>query len=225
MTTTDDRPFMPGAPTPRLMRLYDPLSRVMGIRDAQWQLVAQAGIEPGATVVEIGCGTGNVLALAARVAPDTTVIGLDPDREALAIADRKMRRAGLAVRLDHGYADRLPYTDSSVDRVLSSLMFHHLPAAEQSAALREVRRVLVPGGRLHLLDLDGGRPTPPLIMRLLHRAYRSGAHQQGHGHGHGHEGAQVPVLDVLREAGFTDVAGSGHGSTRFGGHTFFRATR
>src|SRR6185437_7492322 len=114
VTTVEDREFLPAMTRPALLRFYDPVSRLLGARDVQWQLVAQAGIEPGATVVEIGCGTGNVLLLAARVVPDATVIGLDPDADALALADRKLRRAGFTVQLDRGYADRLPYADASV---------------------------------------------------------------------------------------------------------------
>ena len=218
--TTEDRAFLPAMARPALLRFYDPMSRLLGARDLQWQLVAQAGIEPGATVVEIGCGTGNVLLLAARVVPDARVIGLDPDADALAFAARKLRRAGLTAQLDRGYADHLPYADASVDRVLSAFMLHHLPPDQQQAALREVHRVLVPGGRLHLIDFDGGRPSPPRVLRLLHRGH---ARTHAHVHAELHDAAAVAV--ALREAGFAEVAQSGHGTTSFGQHTFHRATR
>jgi ubiquinone/menaquinone biosynthesis C-methylase UbiE len=221
VTAVDDREFLPAMTRPALLRFYDPVSRLLGARDVQWQLVAQAAIEPGATVVEIGCGTGNVLLLAARVVPDATVIGLDPDVDALALAERKLRRAGLTVQLDRAYADRLPYVDASVDRVLSAFMLHHLPPDQQQAALREARRVLVPGGRLHLIDFDGGRPTPPRALRLLHRGH---AHMHAHVHAESH-GEPAAVTAALREAGFAEVAKCGHGTTAFGRHTFHRATR
>ncbi len=221
MTTTDDRAYLPAMARSGLLRLYDPFSRLMGAREAQWQLVAQAGIEPGATVLEIGCGTGNVLLLAARAVPGATVVGLDPDPGALAIAARKARRAGVAVRLDRGYADRLPLPDSGVDRVLSAFMLHHLPGEQQHAALREAHRVLAPGGRLHLLDFDGP-PSGP-VGRLIHRPHRGG---HGHGHGHGHLSptfASVP--QALAAAGFTDAVEVGRGATPIGRHAFWRASR
>jgi ubiquinone/menaquinone biosynthesis C-methylase UbiE len=221
MTTAEDRDFLPAMARPALLPFYDTVTRLLGARDVQWQLVAQAGIEPGATVLEIGCGTGNVLQLAARVVPDATVIGLDPDADALTIADRKLRRAGLTARLDRGYADRLPYADAGIDRVLSSFMLHHLPPDQQRGALREVHRVLVPGGRLHLLDFDGGRPTPPRALRLLHRGH---TRMHAHAHADSHSGPAA-VTAALREAGFTDIAETGHGTTAFGRHTFHRATR
>ncbi|MDT7580342.1 MAG: hypothetical protein QOK35_1606 [Pseudonocardiales bacterium] len=234
MTTTDDRDYLPAMARPGLLRWYDPFSRLMGAREAQWQLVAQAGIEPGATVLEIGCGTANALLLAARAVPGATFTGLDPDAAALAVADRKARRAGAAVRLDRGYADRLPYPDSTVDRVLSSFMLHHMPEDQQRAALREVHRVLAPGGRLHLLDFDGEMSGP--VGRLLHRRGRPGhAHgHAGHGHGnaaHGHAAAvhagpvHADVPEMLAAAGFADVAELAHGTTPIGSHTFYRATR
>lgn len=217
MTTTDDRDYLPAMARPGLLRWYDPFSRLMGAREAQWQLVAQAGIEPGATVLEIGCGTGNVLLLAARAVPDATFTGLDPDAPALAVAARKARRVGVELRLDQGYADRLPYPDGSLDRVLSSFMIHHLPQDQQRAALREVHRVLAPGGRLHLLDFDG-TPSGP-VGRLLHRRGRVG-------HGHGHAGPTfTAVPGLLAAAGFADVVELGRGTTLIGSHTFLRATR
>ena len=225
MAVTEERDFLPAMGRPGLLAFYDPFSRLLGARDAHWPLVAQAGIEPGQTVLEIGTGTGSVLLLVARVAPDATVIGLDPDPEALAVAGRKLRRAGVPARLDRGYADRLPYPDGSVDRVLSSFMLHHLQPDAQQAALREVRRVLAPGGRLHLVDFDGA-PSGP-VGRLL-RVGRGHGHGQGQGHGQGHGHAQpafVPVLEVLAGAGFTDATVLGHGRNRVGRFVFYRAAR
>jgi ubiquinone/menaquinone biosynthesis C-methylase UbiE len=59
------------------------------------------------------------------------------------------------VRFDHGYAQELPYPDASFDRVLSSLMLHHIETGSRAAMFAEVRRVLVPGGRLVLADIEG----------------------------------------------------------------------
>ena len=225
MVTAEDRDYLPAMGNPSLLPLYDPFTRLLGIRDAHWQLVAEAGVEPGATVLEIGCGTANLLLLAARAAPGATLIGLDPDPAALAVAGRKARRAGVSLRLDRGYADRLPYPDGSVDRVLSSFMLHHLAVDQQREALREVRRVLAPGGRLHVLDMDGG-PSGPVgrLMQLRHSAGRG----HGHGHGHGHGPAEptyVPVLETMAQAGFADATALAHGTTLVGRHTFYRASR
>lgn len=235
--TTD---YVPALVEPRLLRGYDRFARLMGATGMYWRLVAQAAILPGSTVLEIGCGTGSVLLRAKRTVPDATVIGLDPDPQALDIARTKAAAEGLEVRLDPGSATALPYDDGSVDRVLSSLMLHHLAAEEQVAAVREVRRVLAPGGSLHLVDLDddprvAGRMAP--VNRVLslvrwlgggHAGHvRSGHGHGGHGqagHGHGH-GDVRPVGEVLAEAGFAEPVLVGHGRTRMGGVTFHRAAR
>jgi len=226
VTSIDDREYLPAMGRAALLPLYDPFTRLLGVRDVHWRLVAQAGIEPGATVVEIGCGTGNLLLLAARAVPSATLIGLDPDPGALAVARRKARRAGVTLRLDHGYADRLPYPDGSVDRVLSAFMLHHLPGDQQQAALREVHRVLAPGGRLHLLDIDGSPASRPgRLLRLGH------VHTAEHGHGHGHEAGPhahaTPdtALAALRDAGVTDAAVVAHGAMPLGGYSYYRASR
>jgi SAM-dependent methyltransferase len=221
----DHREFLPAMGRVGLLPLYDPVTRLMGVRDAHWRLVAQAGIEPGATVLEIGCGTGNVLLLAARAVPGATLIGLDPDPAVLAVAGRKARRAGVPLRLDHGYADRLPYPDGSVDRVLSAFMLHHLPADQQRDALQEVRRVLAPGGRLHLLDLDGSPPSR--AGRLLSRGHRHRAEGHGHGDRPGPHAHATPdsVLAALTDAGLVDAAVVANGAMPMGGYGYFRAVR
>ncbi|MBC3194349.1 class I SAM-dependent methyltransferase [Pseudonocardia sp. C8] len=233
--------YLPALVHPRLLPGYDGFAALMGATGMYWRLVAQAGILPGATVLEIGCGTGNVALRAKRAVPGATVIGLDPDAEALGIARRKAAGEGLDVRFDEGGAEDLPYADAGVDRVLSSLMLHHLAADQQVPALREVRRVLAPGGSLHLVDMDVD-PRAGGPMNVLHRAFSllnrldpaarrlgfgSGHGHGGHGHGHGHggHGEPRPVLEVLADAGFAEPVVVGHGRTRMGAVTYYRADR
>jgi ubiquinone/menaquinone biosynthesis C-methylase UbiE len=179
--TANNRHRLPALISPAWLPLYDPFSRLLGARDSHWQLVAQAAIEPGAVVLDIGAGTGSALLLAKRAVPGATMIGLDPSAEALALAGRKASRAKLELQLDHGYADRLPYPDGSIDRVLSAFMFHHLTAAEKPAALSEVRRVLAPSGRLHLLDLDiDHREQGPISRFVSHGHSRAGRGHDQH---------------------------------------------
>jgi ubiquinone/menaquinone biosynthesis C-methylase UbiE len=223
VATTDDRDYLPAMGRRALMPLYDPCTRLLGVRDAHWRLVAQTGIERGATVLEIGCGTGNLLLLAARAVPGATLIGLDPDPAVLATAARKARRAGATLRLDRGYADRLPYPDGSVDRVLSAFMLHHLPVNQQHDALREVRRVLAPGGRLHLLDIDGSPPSADGRLLRLGHLHTAEQHTDRPGpHAHADPDA---VLAALQKADLADAAVVAHGAMPMGGFSFYRATR
>src|SRR5688500_17103612 len=183
----DERPFLPGMSRTWLLPLYDPLTQLLGVRSVHRRLLDQADVRPGQRVLEIGCGTGNLLLTAKQTQPAATVVGVDPDLTALARAARKARRRGLAVQLDRGYADELPYADDSVDVVLSSFMLHHVPDDRREPAMREVRRVLRPGGGLHLVDIGGAdAPAAGWIGRRAHR----------------HEVAQedVGIADLLRRA-------------------------
>jgi ubiquinone/menaquinone biosynthesis C-methylase UbiE len=118
------------------------------------------------------------------------------------------------VGLDCGFAEELPYPDASFDRVLSAFMFHHLEPDGRRRALREVRRVLRPGGALHLLDF-GGRfdPSDGLMARLAHRSTRLAENF----------GERIPAL--MREAGLAGAAETGHRVTHIGRHTFWSASR
>ncbi|MCA1719010.1 MAG: class I SAM-dependent methyltransferase [Actinobacteria bacterium] len=198
----------------RLLPLYDPLHKLLGMASVNRPLVDQAGIRPGHRVLEIGCGTGNLALLAKRLHPDAEVVGLDPDPKALARARRKAGRKALPVRLDRGFAEDLPYPDASFDRVLSAFMFHHLGPDEKGEALREARRVLKPGGSLHLLDYGEATATSGGVA--THRSHRNWRP-------HGDSGDRVAAL--MREAGFADPAEVAHRVTRaLGRVAYYRAT-
>ena len=116
-----------------------------------------AEVQPGEAVLDLGCGTGTLLqALVARQ-PGAGFTGIDPDRQVLAIARRRLQRTP-TVELVEGYAQDLPFPDQAFDLVISTLIFHHLPDPVKVSALGEVRRVLAPHGRFLLVDF-GAPPT------------------------------------------------------------------
>lgn len=110
-------------------------------------------LEPGESVLDIGCGTGT-LAIAAkrRVGASANVHGIDASPEMIARARRKATRAGTDVTFDIAQAQSLPFPDARFDMVLSTVMLHHLPRAGRAQAIREARRVLRPGGRVLVVD-------------------------------------------------------------------------
>ena len=102
-----------------------------------------AGIRPGDRVLDVACGTGVLAAEAARRAgPTGAVTGLDLSPEMLAVA----ARLHPTVEWRRGSGDALPFPDGSFDAVVSQFGLMFFP--DQVAGLREMRRVLVPGGRL-----------------------------------------------------------------------------
>jgi ubiquinone/menaquinone biosynthesis C-methylase UbiE len=147
--------YLPAAGRDAFLPLYDFITAALGATRARAQLLDQAQIVPGQRILDIGCGTGTFALQLLRRVPGVNFTGIDPDPKALARARYKATRAGLSPQFDQGYADRLPYEAASFDHIFSSLMFHHLGKQAKQATLNEVRRVLKPGGALHLMDFTG----------------------------------------------------------------------
>ncbi|HAV77357.1 MAG TPA: methyltransferase type 11 [Anaerolineae bacterium] len=136
------------------------------VRDVRYKslLIDQANIQPGYKVLDLGCGTGTLAMMAKEAQPEADVTGLDADPEMLEMAVEKSASQNIDVKFDTGFTDKLPYPDASFDRVLSSIMIHHLKTTEKEATAREVFRVLKPGGELHIIDF--GKPVS-LYGKLL----------------------------------------------------------
>ena len=143
------------------------IAREIGAPEAE-RFVARMELEPGARVLDIACGTGNVTIPLARRGARAT--GLDMMPDLLEEARARAAREGLRIRFDEGFAETLPYADASFDVLVSmfGIMFSPLPAAVVS----EMARVLRPGGRLALanwtpsgfggkMHVVAGRHLPP----------------------------------------------------------------
>lgn len=211
-------PYVPALGVRWLTRFYDPLIRVT-LREGKIKsaLVEQVGLHPGQRVLDLGAGTGTLTLMLKRAQPQADVIGLDGDPEILAIARAKAMRSGLAVTYDEGMADVLPYPDGSFDRVVSSLMFHHLSRETKRRAAREVFRVLKPGGELHVADW--GR-AQNILMRVLFFFV-----QLLDGFETTAENVAGRLPGIFREAGFADVQETAHYATPFGTLTLYRAKK
>ncbi|HET9140173.1 class I SAM-dependent methyltransferase [Actinophytocola sp.] len=173
-----EREYLPAMGKHYLLPFYDVVHHLFGLAPIHREMIELAGPRAGHRVLDVGCGTGNLLRSISRAHPGVELTGLDPDPKVLAKARRKLTRRGRTARLDRGFAEELPYPDGSFDRVFSSLMLHHLDTSAKDELLAEVRRVLRPDGVLVLADLvvDGehdhhhrhgpGRRPGPMRERL-----------------------------------------------------------
>lgn len=103
-------------------------------------------------LLDVGCGTGGLLAEALRRHRGLFAAGVDADPAILTIAARRLGRWRGRVALHAGRAESLPLPDEAFDAAVSTLAFHHLPTPAKLAALGEILRVLRPGGRFLLAD-------------------------------------------------------------------------
>ena len=111
------------------------------------ETIARLEMDPAARVLDVGCGTGELLSKLAAKYPQASLAGLDPVAEMLSMAREKLSGAA---DLRVGWANELPWPDASFDIVVSCNMFHYITHPVE--ALREMERVLVPGGRLLITD-------------------------------------------------------------------------
>jgi ubiquinone/menaquinone biosynthesis C-methylase UbiE len=216
MVEHGQRHFLPAAGHDLFLPLYDPLVSLLGGDRARKELIDQARVEAEHRILDIGCGTGTLLLLLKRRYPTLETVGLDPDPNALRRAGNKARRAGVAVQLDQGFADALPYGNNTFDRVFSSFMFHHLEERNRENTLQEVARVLKPGGSFHLLDFTGGEQgSHGLLGRFLHS------------HARLKDNNAPRILQLMRRAGFRGGKKVDDGSMLFGllRTSYYRASK
>ena len=149
---------------------YDAIvERLFPEKSVKAALIAQAHIQPGQRLLDVGCGTGTLALLIQHAHPDAEVHGLDVDQQILDIARHKAEKAGATLILHQGTATRLPYPDESFDCVFSTLMLHHLKREEKRQALMEIYRILKPGGELHVVDFAKPNDMAMWLISLLIR--------------------------------------------------------
>ena len=123
-----------------------------------------------------------------------------------------MTDAGVDVTLDEGLACEPPYPDAPFDRAFSSLVLHQLTREHKLRTLKEILRVLAPGGTFHLLDF--GRPVNAWERALARIAFRSPEIR---------DNVEGRLAAILREAGFTEVVELARRGTIFGSVWYYRA--
>lgn len=137
------------------------------------QMIAGLQPEVGASVLEIGCGTGRNLVLAARLYPDARFFGIDVSTEMLTSAIAAISRTGLTsrIRVMHGDA-----TAFDPQRLFGIPQFDHVMISYSLSMIHDWRRVLraaaahlKPGGRLHVVDFGRQERLPGVVRTLLRR--------------------------------------------------------
>jgi len=149
-----------GAMFDGIARRYDLLNRVISLGiDQSWRrkTVAALRLGPGSRVLDLATGTADLAIMVAELAPEVTVVGLDPSAGMLEVGRKKIARANLESRVDlvSGDAQSLPFDAHSFDGVCMAFGIRNVP--DRDRALREMARVTRPGGRIAILELSEPR--------------------------------------------------------------------
>lgn len=208
-----EKRYIPALSFRWLTPLYDPLLKwIMREETFKRRLTSQANIQPGMTVLDLGCGTGTLTLMIKRAHPNADVTGLDGDPQVLDIARDKSR--GVNIQWDEGLASSLPYPDSVFDRVVTSLVIHHLVTDDKRLAFKEVYRVLKPHGELHLVDFG---PPHSSLTRLIRKFMR--------GFEEADDNLDGLIPRFIKEAGFGSVNETEHFTTIFGPLSMLKAMK
>lgn len=212
------KPLIPAAGYHWLTRYYDTgVHWLMRETEFKRRLVAQLNLQPGQQILDVGSGTGTLLAMMAADCPDAHFVGVDGDPEVLAIARKKTEAFGTKIGLREALATSLPFADGVFDRVVTSLVFHHLTREEKTAAFAEAFRVLKPGGELFFADLQEPHNLLMRLAFLIVRCYDGFETTRDNGNG------QLRALAA--QAGFTNWTRTARYSTVVGTLGLFQAVK
>ena len=208
------RRFIPAAGCDWLLPLYDPFLWILGGDAVKRPLIEQAALESGMRALDIGCGTGSLTLLVEKLHAGVEVVGLDPDPKAR--RSRSGRRSEPASRSRSTRASRTTCPTRMRRSTGSSRRSCSTTSGpeEKLATLREVRRVLAPGGSLHLLDF--GPPRGGLSRALAHVLHRAE---------HLRDNLEDRIPALMGQAGFVQSKELGHRATLIGSLSYYRAVK
>lgn len=196
-----------------LTPMYDPLLKwIMHEESFKRRMIRQANIQPDMQVLDLGCGTGTLTLMLKKAHPDVKVIGLDADVQVLDLA--RAKAGSIDIRWDEGLAYFLPYPDTYFDKVVTSLVIHHLTRNQKRRTFREVFRVLKPQGELHLLDFG---PPHSVVARLITSYMRYLEEIADHFDG--------LIPHFVSQAGFKSISEEEHFLTIFGPLSLWQAIK
>ncbi|MDO9027716.1 MAG: class I SAM-dependent methyltransferase [Candidatus Roizmanbacteria bacterium] len=201
-----------------LTGLYDTAIRLtMPEKKFRNLLIERIDPQPDENILEFGFGTGANLVLASQKSPLSHFYGLDIDPKVKEIAFSKLKSKNLHPELHIYEGTVFPYEDQTFDKVYSCLVFHQLDDEAKMECLKEIHRVLKPGGKLTIGDWGKAKSqwmrTVFYTVQLLDGFETTTANVRG------------LLPNYIREAGFHDVKETGFINTLIGSFCYYAGIR
>jgi ubiquinone/menaquinone biosynthesis C-methylase UbiE len=188
-------------------------------RDGPWRrsFVQQIAPRSQDVIFDIGCGDGSLALLLADAAPGATIVGIDPDLNAIQRAQTRAAAADLSITFVQGYAREAAefVRRATPTKIVSSLLLHKLSPADKRETLDAARSALTRGGQLHIADYGAQRNA------LMQRLFQSVELVEGAENLDAHARGALPAL--IRAAGFEAVEETQSIPTMSGSLSFYRA--
>lgn len=216
MNSPQSRSYIPALKYHVLTRYYDSVVSLT-TREKLFKslLVKQIAAKDGQHLLDVGCGTGTLTQMLAQGESTASITGLDADLNALKQAKAKLTTLSKRVTFERGFAQEMPFETASFDVAVSSLFFHHLGSQQKLEVLKEIGRVLIPGGQLHIADW--GKPTS-MLQRILFLIVQS-----LDGFDTTQDSVDGVLPSIIEEAGFTDIENTDSIATSLGTIRLFQA--
>ncbi|MEC1769002.1 class I SAM-dependent methyltransferase [Schinkia azotoformans] len=207
--------FIPALKYKCLTKYFDLfLSVLMREYKIKNELIKYAGINNNEKILDFGCGTGTLLLMLKSYYPNNEINGVDIDKDVLTLANDKLFSKGLSIPLSIYDGENLPYESNYFDKILSSLVIHHIYPEDKLRIFNENRRILKPGGNIFILDFAKPKDFySKIIVSILKRFEPIDDNIEGN------------IPDLLRKAGFTNISENFYFRTLFGGLTIYRASK
>lgn len=153
LTSRVEYKFLPALKWSALNSFYDLVIGISGLGNKFTHgIINTVHINDDHTVLDVGCGSGELALALKQHYPSIEMIGIEPDAHMLSSAKKKLLKNNYEVNLLQARAEKLPLADASIDICFCTLTLHHLPSSVKQTAIAEIFRALKPGGTFVLTD-------------------------------------------------------------------------
>jgi ubiquinone/menaquinone biosynthesis C-methylase UbiE len=202
--------FVPALRYKWLTPFYDFFARaIFPEKKIKESFIRSLNLSGNETVLDFGCGTGTLCLMTKKEYPAVTIIGIDVDAGVLSIAENKIAKQQMNIRLEKYDGENIPaFEGVQFDKVISTLVFHHIPTSTKKTLLIQLYRLLKTGGTFHVADFG---KASNLYCKIASEIF-------GRFDGKENTSANLSerLPDFIKDTGFTEVRIRKSHNTSFG---------